>query len=107
VEFPGNDYPATVNDRHCWEVARKVGSDLAGESAVHELPPVMGGEDFAYYLERIPGCFVALGIRNESQDAVYSVHHPKFKVDEDALPLGAALHASYALNSLAELRRGG
>jgi IAA-amino acid hydrolase len=103
VEFPGHDYPATVNDSHCWDVAQALGRDLVGEAAVHELKPVMGGEDFAYYQERVPGVFVALGIRNETQDAVYSVHHPKFKVDEDALPLGAAMHVSYALRSLAEL----
>jgi IAA-amino acid hydrolase len=104
VEFPGNDYPPTVNDSHCWAVASALGGDLVGDAAVHELAPVMGGEDFAYYLERIPGCFVGLGVRNESQDAVYSVHHPRFKVDEDALPLGTALHVAFALRSLAELR---
>jgi IAA-amino acid hydrolase len=106
VHFPGNDYPATVNDAHCWETAQALGRDVAGEAAVHELPPVMGGEDFAFYLERVPGCFVALGVRNEAQDAVYSVHHPKFKVDEEALPLGAALHVAFALRSLSELREG-
>ncbi len=104
VEFPGTGYPPTVNDRHCWETAGELGRDLLGEAAVNELAPVMGAEDFAFYLERIPGCFVALGTRNESQDAVYSVHHPKFKADEAALPLGAALHVAFALRSLAELR---
>lgn len=104
VEFPGHDYPATVNDPHCWEVAGAIGRELAGAGSVQELPPVMGGEDFAYYLERVPGVFVALGTRNENQDAAYSVHHPRFKVDEDALPLGAAMHVNFALRSLAELR---
>lgn len=104
VDFPGNDYPATVNDARCWELAQEIGRDLLGEQAVHTVPPVMGGEDFAFYTERAPGGFVGLGIRNETQGAVYSVHHPKFKVDEDALPIGAALHVAFAFRSLDELR---
>jgi IAA-amino acid hydrolase len=105
VEFPGCDYPATVNDAECWELAKEIGRKLLGASDVHELAPVMGGEDFAYYAERVPGCFIGLGVRNESEDAVYSVHHPKFKVDEDALPIGMALHVAFALRSLEELKR--
>jgi metal-dependent amidase/aminoacylase/carboxypeptidase family protein len=63
----------------------------------------MGGEDFAYVLERVPGCLVALGVRNEAAGAVFGVHHPKFVVDEDALPIGAALHVAFAFRTVAEL----
>jgi IAA-amino acid hydrolase len=104
VDFPGNSYPATVNDPRCWELAQEIGRELLGEQGVQQIPPVMGGEDFAFYTERVPGGFVGLGIRNESEGAVYSVHHPKFKVDEDALPVGAALHVAFAFRSLEELR---
>ena len=103
VEFPGNDYPPTLNDGESWNLAKQVAADMLGTSGVHEMPPVMGGEDFAFYTEQVPGCFVGLGVRNEDQGAVYFVHHPKFKVDENSLPLGAALHAAYALRSLNEL----
>ena len=103
VSFPGNDYPPTVNDEHCWGLAQQIGADLLGSSNVSESPPVMGGEDFAFYTERIPGCFVGLGVRNEAIEATYSVHHPQFKVDEDALPIGSALHVALALRSLEEL----
>lgn len=102
--FPGVDYPPTVNDAQCWNAARQLAVELAGEDQVQELAPTMGGEDFAFYAEQVPGCFVALGVRNEDQGAIYSVHHPKFKVDEDALPLGAALHVAFAMKSLEELR---
>ena len=98
-------YPPTINDGHCWDVAQTVGRELFGESNVQELLPVMGGEDFSYYTQHIPGCFVALGMRNESQNAIYNVHHPMFKADEDVLPLGAALHAAFALRSLEELSK--
>ena len=96
-------YPPTLNDAHCWGVAKGIGREFLGEANVIELLPVMGGEDFSYYTQRVPGCFVALGMRNESVGAVYNVHHPMFKVDENALPLGTALHAAFALQSLAEL----
>lgn len=104
TSFPGNDYPPTVNDAACWQAAKELGAELTGPQQVLELPPVMGGEDFAYYTEQIPGCFVAIGVGNENQGAIYSVHHPKFKVDEDALPLGTAMHVAFALKSLDELR---
>src|SRR5690606_20270315 len=104
VSFPGNDYPPTVNDGHCWERSQQIGGDVLGAENVKTMAPVMGGEDFAYYVERgVPGCFVALGIRNEAEGCVHSVHTPKFKVDETALPIGTALHVEFALRSQAEL----
>ena len=102
--FPGNDYPPTVNDADCWKSAKELAAELTSPQHVAELPPFMGGEDFAFYTEKVPGCFVALGMRNESLDAVYSLHHPKFKADEDALPLGTAMHVAFAMKSLEELR---
>jgi IAA-amino acid hydrolase len=103
VEFPGHDYPPTVNDARLWEFTQSLGRKILGDDRVFETPPVMGGEDFAFYAERIPGVFVGLGIRNESIGAVYNVHHPKFVADEAALPIGTALHTAFALESLAEL----
>ena len=103
VEFLGDPYPPTVNDGGLWRQVKSLGSELLGEDNVHEIPAVMGGEDFAFYTEEVPGCFVGLGIRNEEIGATYSVHHPKFKADEAALPIGSALHACFAVQSLQEL----
>ena len=103
VEYPGNDYPPTVNDGEMWDFAKKVGSGMLGEENVSDLDAVMGGEDFAYYTEKVKGCFVVLGMNNPDIDATYSVHHPMFKADEDALHIGTALHISFALKSLEEL----
>ncbi len=105
VTFPGVDYPPTTNDEHCWAVAQEVAGEMLGAEAVLESPPIMGGEDFAFYVQRIPGVFVGLGIRSEEEGSTFSVHHPRFKVDESALPIGAALHVAYALRSLEELAR--
>ena len=103
VEYPGNDYPPTVNDGEMWQFAKKIGSKMLGEENVSELDAVMGGEDFAYYTEKVKGCFVVLGMQNKEIDAIYSVHHPMFKADEDALHIGTALHTMFALQSLEEL----
>lgn len=104
IEFPGNDYPPTVNDEHCWSIAKQVAAQLSDDVKVEEILPVMGGEDFAFLSERVPGCFVALGVGNPNIGAIHGVHHPRFKVDETALPLGTALHVAFAMNSLDELR---
>ncbi|WP_367182627.1 M20/M25/M40 family metallo-hydrolase, partial [Thermococcus sp.] len=63
-------------------------------------PQSMGAEDFAYYLQRVPGAFLALGIRNEKKGIIYPPHHPKFNVDEDVLYLGTAMEVALALEFL-------
>ena len=103
VEYVGNDYPPTVNDSEMWKFAKNIGIELLGDDNVSDLDAVMGGEDFAYYTEKVKGCFVVLGMNNPDIDATYSVHHPMFKADEDALHIGTALHTILALKSLEEL----
>jgi amidohydrolase len=104
VGFPGHDYPPVLNDETCWNSARTMAGEMLGSTSVVELPPVMGGEDFAFYTQRVPGVFVVLGVKQDGEGPVYGVHHPLFSANEKALPVGAALHASYALRSLEELR---
>ncbi len=53
--------------------------------------PIMGGEDFAYYLEKVPGAFAFIGGGNKKKRISSKLHTPNFKIDEDALPLGTAL----------------
>ena len=103
VEYVGNDYPPTVNDSDMWKFAKGIGIELLGDENVSDLDAVMGGEDFAYYTEKVKGCFVVLGMNNPDIDATYSVHHTMFKADEDALHIGTALHTIFALKSLEEL----
>jgi len=103
VEFPGTVYPPTVNDPNCWRMAQAVAGELLGAHRVSEVAPIMGAEDFAFYTRRVPGCFLFLGVGNPAKGAVYPVHHPRFTLDEDALPVGSALHVALALRALAEL----
>jgi IAA-amino acid hydrolase len=104
VSFPGNDYPPTINDAGCWQLGKSAAKEILGEENLIEmLDPIMGGEDFAYYTEEVPGCFSFLGVGNPDIDAVYDVHHPMFKVDEKALSLGTAIHVNTALKALENL----
>ncbi len=71
--------------------------ELFGEDSVLELPnPSMGGEDFAFFLEKVPGAFVWLGVGED----VSGLHTPRFAFDEEILPRGSALLAALALESL-------
>ena len=103
VTFPGNDYPPTINDAECWRLGKLAAKEILGDEKVSEMDSIMGGEDFAYYTEEIPGCFSFLGVGNPDIDAVYDVHHPMFKVDETALSLGTAIHVNTAFKALKNL----
>lgn len=60
----------------------------------------MAGDDFAYFGERVPASYFKLGVGNKAIDACYPIHSPKFKADENALPIGAAIMAQTAIEFL-------
>ena len=62
--------------------------------------PNMGSEDFAYYVEKVPGVMMMIGARNEEKGFVNLMHHPKFDFDEDALSIGTKLHIQLAIDYL-------
>lgn len=68
---------------------------ILGENQLLKVKPSMGGEDFSYYTNKIPGVFFRLGT-NGSEDTSYPNHHPKFNVDEEALPYGSAILVQFA-----------
>lgn len=89
-------FPATINDKGLHEHFLKVAGDMLGIRNVKDMPHLMGSEDFSFYQEVIPGYFFFLGMKTEANEKPASVHSPFFKINEDALPYGAALHASLA-----------
>jgi amidohydrolase len=99
LEITEVSYPPVINDSELADFVLRVASKL-GE--VREASMSMGAEDFSYYLEKVPGVFIILGIRNEGKGIIYPHHHPKFNVDEDILWRGTALHALLAYNYLKE-----
>jgi hippurate hydrolase len=90
-------YPVTRNHDDAVELALGVAGKLFGEERAVELThPSMGAEDFAFFLEKVPGAFIWLGVGDVS-----GLHTPKFAFDEEILPQGAALLTALALESLA------
>ncbi len=65
-----------------------------------DIEKVMGGEDFSYLFETAPGALAFVGIGNKEQKTDYPLHNDKFNIDEEVLPIGAALHAQFALDFL-------
>ena len=59
--------------------------------------PVMGGEDFSFYCNKVPSCFFALGMIPDGEDSMVQVHHPKFNFNDDAIATGVEMFCRLAL----------
>ena len=88
-------YSAVVNHEAETLFLKSVSEDIIGEEFVLETAPHMGGEDFAYYLEQIPGTFFFTGAKPEND---YPHHHPKFDIDERAMLTAAKILGTAAIN---------
>jgi amidohydrolase len=91
-------YPVLINDKKATEFVRQKAIELLGKSKVFEAKPVMGAEDFAYYLQKVPGCFIWLGAGRKNSK--YDIHSSKFTIDENAMKYGSSLLAYLAYSAL-------
>ncbi|MCB2076236.1 MAG: amidohydrolase [Novosphingobium sp.] len=92
-------FPVTICDERAVDLGERVTRDLLGPDAFLRLDnPIMGAEDFAYVLEKVPGAMFFLGVSHEGEDWTQccGIHSTKMMVDETAMPLGAAALAGYA-----------
>lgn len=95
-------YPPVVNSRREAELAFRAAREVVGDAGLMQLDhPSMGAEDFSYYLERIPGCYVRFGARAGDQPYV-PLHSPAFDIDEQVLGVGAAFFDRLARDAAAE-----
>lgn len=85
--------PPVTNDNEMVELATNAAKEVVGETnVVTEIPaPNMGGEDFAYYLQKAPGAFFFLSSSNPEKHTDIPHHNPHFNVDEDVLYKGSAM----------------
>lgn len=88
--------PPVTNDDAMAAVAAKAAKKVLGDDMVITAleAPNMGGEDFAYYLEKVPGAFMFLSSANHEKGTDGPHHNPKFNVDEDVLWEGSAVFVS-------------
>jgi len=95
--------PPILNDEAATDYARAACATFLGEDAVVPLHALnMGGEDFACYLEHMPGCFVRIGAREPGGEFIPG-HSPHFCADEGAIFVGAAILAAAARNASSAL----
>jgi len=101
--------PPIVNPPRASQWARQAAAAVLGDAAVVPFGITnMGGEDFAFYLERIPGCFMRVGAREEGGERL-AAHSPRFTAAEESIFVGAAVLAESARVASATLQaeRGG
>ena len=88
-----------INDGYVSKVIEEVGKELLGEDKVHQMHKTLGAEDFPEFLKDAPGAMYTIGTMIEGRE-VFELHHPKFDLDERALPIGTAVLAETALRFL-------
>jgi amidohydrolase len=94
--------PPCVNDAKMTEIVRDAAIVTVGEKEVETGEDVMtsGSDDMACFLEAVPGCYFIVGAKNAEKGANYPHHHPRFNIDEDALPIGVEVLTRAAMDFL-------
>ena len=96
-------YPALINDKSMASLLEKTAKEVLGEKSTIKVPrSVMGSEDAAYYLEKVPGAYYGVVVGDLNKDGYYPAHHPKMKIDESGLVNGAIVLLQTAINYLNE-----
>ncbi len=99
-------YAPVINDESVTRVVEETVQKVLGEAAVERMPPAMGSEDFSAFQRVTPGSFFSVGARNEEKGIIYPHHHPRFTIDEDALPIGMKMFVCAAFELLDAEQRG-
>lgn len=99
LEF-SKGYPVLENDSVITAFAQDSAKRLLGAKRVFHAAPLMGAEDFAYFLQRVPGTFFRLGIRKPGATNAADIHQATFTIDERALLTGTATMAFLAADYL-------
>jgi amidohydrolase len=89
--------PPVMNDAGAVDVLHNAVQQTLGSSAIAPTDQSLGGEDFAWYLEHVPGAMARLGVRPPALDTAGDLHTPTFDPSEESIPLGTTLLTSTAL----------
>ncbi|MFN5945733.1 MAG: M20 family metallopeptidase [Phycisphaerae bacterium] len=96
--MPG--YPVTMNDAEATDTFFRIARGAFGGDCVDTIEqPTMGGEDFAYYGQRVPACFFLLGLKPRGASTYPTLHQPDFDFNDDALPIGIRALTECALKA--------
>jgi amidohydrolase len=95
-----HEIPALYNNPDITNLVESVAIELLGKQNVLNIDPQLGGDDFSYFSQKIPSCYFILGVGNG--DCSKKLHTANFDIDENALPIGAAILAESAIRFLAQ-----
>lgn len=96
--------PPVINPENIAAIARGAVVEALGEEACRTLRTAnMGGEDFSYFMDQVPGCYVRIGAQKEGKES-FPAHSSKFDIDESALGFGALYFKTVALHGGRKLR---
>ncbi len=94
-------YPPLTSSKRINKHIRAGASEMYGSRCIVEIDnPIMAAEDFAQYLQHVPGAMFRIGVRNRQVGAIYPWHHNKFMVDEEAVRIGMAVCARTLIDFL-------
>jgi amidohydrolase len=92
--------PVLTNNEQVVEEIKTVGISLFGAPNIIPREPSLGGDNFAEYIQKIPGAYAYVGSRNGTDPKTQEEHHSDhFEIDERCLLVAARLYANYALYS--------
>jgi len=92
--------PSVVNNSAAVQVLRNTAERLLGDSSIFEAPQSYGGEDFSWYLQRVPGALFRLGVRPPDQLDYVDLHSGLFDIDERAIDVGVDMMVNTALSTV-------
>lgn len=93
-------YPAVINHQAETDLLVKNAALIIGEDNVKEVPPSMAAEDYAYYLQKVPGTYFFTGAGNKEAGITHPHHHEKFDIDEKSMLIAAKILAATAIDYL-------
>lgn len=92
--------PSVYNNPYLSDLVLASIEKIVGKENVAEMPPKLGAEDFARYLEKKPGVLFRLGVKNESLGLTFGAHNSKFNLDENVLDLGCKTMVQFVLDNM-------
>ncbi|MDO5788499.1 MAG: M20 family metallopeptidase [Fusobacterium sp.] len=101
-----DSYTALINHDEYIDIVKENGKELLGDSGIYvKTLANMGVEDFAYFVEKVPGAFFNLGVGNKKKRITAPLHNDKFDIDEDSLKIGVALQIFNILSAYDKLNK--
>jgi amidohydrolase len=100
LQFEDSHSPPVINDKKITELITKIARNTVGEEHVHEAELTMGGEDFSFFLNKVPGCMFFVGAGDLTNTNYIPHHNSLFDIDEDSLVIGTEIMIGVALEYL-------